>query len=193
MVLQRSADRQAALDQYLSDVQNTQSPRYHKWLTPAEYGASYGASPGDVQALSGWLQSQGLTVEKASPAANMISFTGTVGQLQIAFSTAIHAVSVNGEKHLANLAEPQLPRALAPAVKGLVGLDDFHPHANVQQGPTAKFNATTHRIEPDFTLFDSAGNPYLYVDPSDAATIYEHAERYSESQLHGERLTMARV
>ena len=172
IVLARSADRQAALDQYLSDVQNTQSSQYHQWLSPAEYGARFGASPDDVQTLVAWLQSEGLTIEKTSAAANMISFSGTVGQIQTAFSTTIHSISVNGEKHLANITEPQLPRALAPAVKGMLGLDNFRPHTNVQQGPTAKLNPSTHRIEPDLTGYAN-GAYYLYVVPADVATMYD--------------------
>lgn len=173
LVLDRTADRQAALDQYLSDVQNTQSPQYRQWLTPVEYGEHFGASADDVQAITAWLQSEGLTVEKTSPAANMISFTGSIGQVQAAFSTTIHSVSVDGEKHLTNMSDPQLPRALAPAIKGLLGLDDFHPRPTAHPGPSASFNATKQRIEPNFTLYDTSGNPYLYVDPSDAATIYD--------------------
>jgi hypothetical protein len=171
LVLSRTADRQAALDQYLSDVQNTRSLQYHRWLTPAEYGIRFGASQDDVQNITAWLQSQGFSVEKVSPATNMIFFAGSVGEIQAAFSTTIHSISLDGERHLTALSEPQLPRALAPAIKGLVGLDDFHPRPLVQPGPPATFNASKHRIEPDFTLF-SSGTPYLYVDPSDAATIY---------------------
>jgi hypothetical protein len=173
VVLQRTASQQAALAQYLSDVQNSESSQYHKWLTPADYGARFGVAADDVQTVTAWLQSQGLKIERVSPAANMISFSGTVGQLQSAFSTTIHSVSVRGKAHIANLRSAQIPRALSPVVKGVMGLDDFHPHSNLVQGPTAKFNATTHRIEPDLTLFDQAGNPYLYMDPSDAATIYD--------------------
>jgi trimeric autotransporter adhesin len=173
LVLSRTADRQAALDQYLSDVQNTQSRQYHRWLTPAEYGVRFGASEDDVQTVTAWLQSQGLSVEKMSPANNIISFKGTVAQVQAAFSTKIHSISLNGEKHLAAMSEPRLPRALAPAVKGLLGLDDFHPKPTAHVGPPARFNVAKQRIEPEFTLFDNLGNPYLYVDPSDAATIYD--------------------
>ncbi|MFC6645339.1 protease pro-enzyme activation domain-containing protein [Granulicella cerasi] len=172
IVLERSAAQEADLEQYLGDVQNASSPSFHKWLTPAEYGARFGASSDDIAAITGWLQSQGLTVVKTSPAANVIVFSGSVGQLQNAFATTIHQVSLNGEKHLTALTEPKLPRALAPAVKGVLGLDDFRPHPYVQKAPTATYNATTKRIEPDFTLFSSAGTPYLYLDPADAATVY---------------------
>lgn len=46
VVLQRTASQQAALAQYLSDVQNSESSQYHKWLTPADYGARFGVEIG---------------------------------------------------------------------------------------------------------------------------------------------------
>ena len=173
LVLQRSTVRQAALDQYLSNVQNPKSAEYHHWLTPSVYGSRFGASTDDVQAIATWLQSQGLSIEKISSAANMIMFTGSVGQLQTAFSTSIHSLSVNGETHMANVSEPLLPRALAPAVKSLLGLNDFHPRSNAREAAKAKFNTKTSRIEPELTLFDSSDTPYLYADPGDIATIYD--------------------
>ncbi len=173
MVLARSAARQSALNQYLIDVQNPQSSQYRHWLTPAEYGSRFGAAAEDVQTITAWLQSQGLTIEKTSPAVNVITFSGSVGMLETAFSTSIHSISINGEEHIANISQPLIPRALAPAVKTVAGLDDIHPRSTLRTGPTAKYNPSTRRIETDFTLFDSSGDPFLYVDPADAATIYD--------------------
>ncbi|AXC13624.1 putative periplasmic aspartyl protease [Acidisarcina polymorpha] len=173
MVLQRPGMRQASLTQYLSDVQNPHSAAYHHWLTPAEYGSRFGAAAEDVQTITAWLESEGLTIEKTSPAANLITFSGSVGQLETAFSTSIRSISIGGQKHIANTTAPQIPRAFAAAVKTVVGLDDIHPRSNLQIGPAAKYNSLTRRIEPELTLFDSVGNPYLYVDPADAATIYD--------------------
>ena len=35
---------------------------------------------------------------------------------------------VNGVKHIANMNDPQIPAALAPAILGVVSLNDFMPH-----------------------------------------------------------------
>ncbi|WP_158824150.1 protease pro-enzyme activation domain-containing protein [Granulicella sp. S156] len=173
LVLARSAAREQALTQYLSDVQNPASPSFHKWLTPAQYGSSFGAATDDIATLSSWLQSQEFTVEKVSSAANLIQFSGNVAQVQKAFNTEIHALSVNGERHMANTTSPEVPRAFASAVTGLVGLDDFHPRPTLQKGPSATFDPNTKTIRPDLTLFSSSGTPYLYINPADAATIYD--------------------
>lgn len=172
MVLARSDQRQQALMQYLSNVQDPASSSYHKWLTSAQFGTMFGASADDIAALSAWLEAQGFTVEKVPDAANVIQFSGDVSQVERAFSTQIHAVNVNGVQHRANITAPQLPRALATAVTSIVGLDDFHPQSLVQKGPSATFDPSTKKIQPEFTLFSTSGTPYLYMNPADAATIY---------------------
>ena len=34
---------------------------------------------------------------------------------------------MNGEKHIANMSDPRIPAALAPAMVGIVSLHDFSP------------------------------------------------------------------
>jgi subtilase family serine protease len=72
-----------------------------------------------------------------------------------AFHTEIHALNVRGVKHIANMSDPQIPAALAPAVVGIVSLHDFVPPA-------------MHHLRPQFTT--SLG--YYTVVPADLATIY---------------------
>ena len=36
---------------------------------------------------------------------------------------------MNGERHIANMSDPQIPAALAPAIVGIVSLHDFKPRA----------------------------------------------------------------
>jgi hypothetical protein len=172
LVLQRSASQQQALTQYLADVQNASSPNYHKWLTPAQYGAQFGISDSDLQTVQTWLQSHGFKIEKVPQARNIVLFSGDFGQIQSAFHTSIHALSVNGEKHFGNMSDPQIPAALAPVVAGVGPLNDFHPKPTLARGPTGRYNTSTHTIQPTLTLFQGT-TPLLFVDPADAATIYD--------------------
>ena len=172
LVLARSAAQQQALTQYLDDVQNPSSPSYHQWLTPAQYGARFGVSDADLQTVQTWLQSNGFKIENVPQARNLIQFSGTVGQVESAFHTSIHSFSVLGATHYANVSDPQIPAALAPVVAGVTPLNDFHPVPHIVQGTTGRYDATTHAIEPDLTLF-SGNTPLLFLDPADAATIYD--------------------
>jgi subtilase family serine protease len=176
LLLQRSATAQQALSEFLADQQNPSSPSYHHWLTPAQFAERFGVNAEDIASVTTWLQSQGLMVTKVSPGGNIVEFSGTVGQLEQSFGTHIHRLATANAAHpapmLANVSELQIPRALAPVVAGLVNLGTPSPRPNLKLGPTAKFDSTTHTIQPDFTLFTTSGVPYLYTDPADAAVIY---------------------
>ena len=172
LVLGRSTAQQRALTQYLADVQNPHSARYHRWLTPAEYGAAFGVADSDLEAVEGWLASHGFAIHKVSPARNVIEFSGNFGEVESTFHTAMHTYQVDGVMHYANVADPQIPAALAPVIAGVASLNDFHPVSQAKLGARGHFDASTRRIRPDFTLF-SGSTPYLFVDPADAATIYD--------------------
>lgn len=172
LVLQRSAAQQRALTQYLSDVQNPSSPVYHKWLTPAQYGSAFGVSASDLLRVQSWLQEHGFKIEEVPAAHNVIEFSGNFDQVQTAFHTSIDEFSVNGETHFANVSDPQIPAALAPVIAGVGPLNDFHAKPMLVRGPSGRFDPSTRRIVPELTLTANS-TAYLFVDPADAAVIYD--------------------
>jgi len=173
LVLQPSAAQKQALADFLAAVHNPDSPSYRKWLTPAQFGAAYGLTDDDLQSVENWLQSHGLKIEGVPQARNVIEFSGSVEQVQSAFHTSIHTFLVNGEKHYANISEPQIPAALAPVVAGVGPLNDFRPRPQAELGGTARYDTATRTIQPEMTLFGSNNLPYLWIGPSDAAIIYD--------------------
>ena len=56
------------------------------------------------------------------PSRMAIDSSGTAEAVRAAFHTEIHAFDVDGERHFANVSDPQIPAALAPAVAGIVAL-----------------------------------------------------------------------
>lgn len=173
LVLQRSATQQQALTQYLADLQNPSSPFFHKWITPAQYGAAYGISDPDLQIVEAWLQSRGFKIEKVPQGRNLLQFSGTLGQIETAFHTSIHTFQVAGATHYANVSDPQIPAALTAVVAGIAPLNDFHPAAPLALGPRGHFDTSSGRIIPDLTLQTQGGGFLIFVDPADAATIYD--------------------
>jgi subtilase family serine protease len=154
-----SADQQAALEQLLSDVQNPASPRYHQWLTPAQFAAQFGLSSADLGKVKDWLSSQGFTVTAVANGGQFIRFTGTAAQAETAFGTSIHTVSYNGETHYANVTNASIPTAIAAVVSGVAGLHNF------RMKPHVRANA----VRPAFTSSVSGNH---YVAPGDVYTIY---------------------
>lgn len=159
--LQRSPERQKAVDELTDNLHNPKSPDYHRWLTAAEFGQRYGVAPQDLSTITTWLQSHGFTVNSVYTSGLLIDFSGTAGQIRQALHTEIHALNVNGVPHIANMSDPQIPEALAPAIVGVVSLHDFHPHAMSKQA----------KKKTDYT-FTSGGYTYQAVTPGDLATIY---------------------
>jgi subtilase family serine protease len=56
LVLKNSPSQQAALNKLTDDQQNSKSPSYHAWLTPAEYGARFGVASQDIAKINSWLK-----------------------------------------------------------------------------------------------------------------------------------------
>ena len=163
--LQRSAAQEQALQQFIDQLHNSKSPNFHKWMTAEQFGQAYGAAQQDVNTITLWLQSQGFTVNAVSPSRMTIDFSGNAGQVQQALHTEVHYLSVNGSRHIANMSDPQIPAALAPAVAGVVSLHDFTPHA-------------MKKSRPQYT-FTYQGSPVQAVTPADLAAIYNLTPLFS--------------
>src|SRR2546430_1294308 len=59
LLLNRSAEQQAALDKLMREQVDAGSANFHKWLTPEEYGAKFGPADEDVAAGGSWRAAQG--------------------------------------------------------------------------------------------------------------------------------------
>jgi len=198
LLLKRSTEQEQALQELLSDLENPTSPHYHQWLTPSQFGAAFGTNEDDLQSVTNWLQSQGFTVSRIAKARNLIEFSGTVGQVRQAFGTDVHRLSVNGVQTMTSVTALQIPRALSPVVQGVVNLDSAKPHTSVIRAGKATYDPLSHRIKPDLTLYNSTGDPLLYMDPADAATIYDTPNaamnpNYSGTTLDGSGVTVGVV
>ena len=80
LLLQSSAAQQAALDALVEAQQDPSSPQYQQWLTPAEFGAQFGAERFQLAQVTGWLTAHGFTVEEISAGRRLIVFSGTGGR-----------------------------------------------------------------------------------------------------------------
>jgi subtilase family serine protease len=181
LLLGRTAEQEAALEQFLSDVHRPGSASFHQWLTPAEFGQRFGAAAADVQAAQSWLTSQGFSVARVTKSKQYIEFSGTAGQLSKAFHTKIHRYLVNSETHYANANELSVPMALAPLVRGVSPLNNFRAMPYVQVDGTAHYSPSTKKATPDWTAPNNFGtsNPNLYlVAPEDFATQYDLGPLY---------------
>jgi hypothetical protein len=172
LLLQRPAQQQEALESFIQAAHTPGNPAFHQWLTPDDFGRLYGPADSDVAAVTAWLESHGLTINRIHPGRMALEFSGTAGQLRQAFQTGIHRYRINGETHLANASAPSVPAALAPVIAGLKPFNDFHPKSNLSVLGQAKFNPATHQATPLWTYSVGSG-VYFVMTPGDFATQYD--------------------
>src|ERR1700722_9081743 len=159
--------QQADLTQLLAAQQNPNSPSYHQWLTPEQYGARFGLSSADLAKVSAWLTGQGFTITGTARSSTFITFSGTVAQAQQAFGTSIHSLSLKGEQHISNVTDPLLPAAIVGGVKAATGPDGFkmNPRSRVRSVPVDS-------ASPLYTQTVSGVTSH-FVAPADFYTIYD--------------------
>ncbi len=153
--LKLSPAKQQDLQHLLAAQQDSNSPDFHRWLTPEQYGARFGAAATDISKVSGFLQSRGLHVDKIARSRNWILFGGPAASVESALGVHIHRYRVDGEIHYANADEPSLPADIAPLLSGFRGLNDFR----VMPIPRPQYNsAAGHTLVPDdiATIYDTA-------------------------------------
>ena len=166
LVLRRSPQLQAAFDAFVSSQYDPTSPDYHHWLAPAEVGQRFGPAQADIAVISNWLTSHRLRVDGMSKDRMMLRFSGTAAQVNEAFRTRIHRLSVNGVAHIANMTDPSIPAALAPAIVGVKALHDFFPRPQHQLGGKAVFDPHTgHWMHQSPALVSAAQPAILSVSP----------------------------
>ena len=171
LLLQRSAEQEAALQQLLEAQQTKGSSSYHAWLTPEQFGAQFGPSDADLQKVTDWLTRQGFAIPKVSKGRTTIEFNGTVAQVRDAFQTDIHKFSVNGKEHFANVSDPAIPEALSPVVKGVVSLHNFPKYSHAHKVGVFQRDLATGQVKRLFTYTDKNGTFYG-VGPADFKKIY---------------------
>ncbi len=176
LVLKPSPAQQSALDELVAAQQNPASPKYHQWLTPAEFGAQFGAAPAQIAQITAWLTSHGFIVEEIPAGNRLIAFAGTAGQVDEAFHTQMHRYRIAStafiaSDHIANDRDPQIPAALASSIAGIVSLNDFRRHSSLV---LRTLPATHSSIQPQSASSPqySAGSTH-YIAPADFATIYD--------------------
>ncbi|MGO9272464.1 MAG: choice-of-anchor D domain-containing protein [Terriglobia bacterium] len=166
--LRRTPQQEQAVEQFIDQLYDRNSPNFRHWLSAKEFGLKYGLPTGKLDLITGWLKAQGFVVDVVYPNHMVIDFSGNAGLVRRAFHTELHYLEANGERHFANMSDPKIPSTLAPMVAGIVALHDFKAYpqsARARRG-----------VHPDFT---TTGGDYA-VAPADLATIYNFNQLFAD-------------
>ena len=148
LVLAPSPAQQAELDQLLAAQQNPASPSFHKWLTPAQFGARFGVSDADLAKIESWLASQGLEVLSVSPSRNAVFFSGTSATVEAALGVSMQRFRKNGQEFFENSSNVKVPRALNGVIGGVTSLSSYRLRSDLVRRPTG---SSAGKISPAYT------------------------------------------
>ncbi len=163
--LKRAPQLDREFAQYVESLTNKSSSHFRQWISASEQGEKYGLAQQDIDTITSWLQSHGFTVGYVYPNRMVIDFSGNAEQIRKAFHTEIHYLEVSGEQHIANMSDPEIPVALAPAIAGVVSLHNFKPHAD-------------YKRRTQYTFSGCGADCYALV-PADFQTIYNLTPLYT--------------
>jgi subtilase family serine protease len=131
---------EAEFNDLLNRVYDTNSPDYHRWITPADFLGEFSPSQADVEAVRQYLDSYGLTVKRVSDNRMLVQATGTVAQIEEAFAININVYKLGAETHYSNDRNPSVPSNLGDVVEsvtGLSSLEKMHHASNSEESPAA--------------------------------------------------------
>ena len=113
----------ASLDAFVAAVSTPGSPRYHHYLAPGRFAATFGPDPATIDATRAWLSSSGLRLGPTSPDGLLIPVSGTAGQVERALDVSLVSARL-ADGRVARFApdRPSVPATLASSVAGVVGL-----------------------------------------------------------------------
>jgi Pro-kumamolisin, activation domain/Fibronectin type III domain/IPT/TIG domain len=119
---------EAALTQFITSVTSKSSRAYHQYLTRGEFGRRFGPARSTVATVERSLTGEGLRIASVSSDGLLVTFRGSAAQVEHAFGIGLERYRLPGGKSgQATTGVPRVPAAIAPAVAGLVGLDNLAP------------------------------------------------------------------
>ena len=196
LYLSRTREQETALDEFLDQLQDKSSAKYHQWITPEEFGKRFGPADEDVDAITSWLESEGFSHVSVPKGRMTIEFSGPVGLMETVFHTSIHTFNDGEQEFLANVTEPSIPSALTPVVTGIVHMDTIQPRSFMVDGPRGRYDVTARKIAPPLgeagsenprpeytTIVD--GRTLLAIVAGDAATQYNTPNKKLNANFNG--------
>lgn len=117
---------EAALASFIADASDPSSPSFGDYLAKGQFATSYGPTRAAIGAVESFLGRSGLTMSGVSGDELLVRFSGRAAAVEVAFGTKIERYRLaDGSLGYGTTSAVKLPAAIAPAVAGVVGLDDL--------------------------------------------------------------------
>lgn len=118
---------QEELRNLITELYDPNSPKYHKWLSPEEFGKKFGRSDAEINTAIEWLASQGFNIEQTWPNRLAISFSASVETVERVFEVEVNNYKdKTGRIFYSNNKLPKLPDQIAQFTSSIKGLNNAY-------------------------------------------------------------------
>src|SRR5256885_5309880 len=115
----------SAVESLAKSVCDPRSASYGHYLTPQQFRQQFAPSQAQVNAVQGWLKSQGFTLDYTPLNNHYVAAEGTVAQAASAFGTTFGTYRVDGTTLQTPSSEISMKSSIVGLVKGVGGLDEI--------------------------------------------------------------------
>jgi subtilase family serine protease len=122
---------EAKAEALLRSVSTPKSESYGSYLSASQFNANYGPTNAAVAQVRAFLKGAGFAVGSTAAGNRWVNASGTVAQINKAFSTTLRSYSVGGKRLRAPSTTLSVPSSVASNIVAVTGLADAPAHPNV--------------------------------------------------------------
>jgi subtilase family serine protease len=162
-----------ALTAFVASTVNPTSPNFRKFLTPAQFNATYAPTADAVAQVTSFLAANGIAVTSVSSDRMLIKAQATNAQLTSLFGTPIHTYSANGSTFQRNTASVVMPAGLKGLAVAVAGLSSQPlARSNIKYLPAGPEGLSAPMSLASAQPAVATGNPLGYLTTSDVISKY---------------------
>lgn len=124
LVVALALQDQGGLEQLIQEENTPRNALYGTAITPSQFTATYAPTPAQVQAVTGYLSTAGMTNVHVEANSLFVTADATAGEANSAFNTTLEQYSQGGRTVYANTSAAEVPASLGDAVVAVLGLNN---------------------------------------------------------------------
>jgi hypothetical protein len=140
--------RQDELQQFLHEVLDPRSPRFHQFLTFDEWKSRFAPTDAQVASVDGWARGQGLSGVHRFGNNLAVKVEGPVDAVERAFGLRLNHYELGARRFFSNDRDPTIPHRLGGLLKDVQGLNSY---ARVHPAGATAAQDSVNDSEPIYT------------------------------------------
>lgn len=170
------------LAKFIRSTSDRKSPNYHRFLSFAQFKATYAPLPADVTAVVNDLKANKIAVTGVSANNLVVKATGKVSDINKYFATSVHNYLDGTERYSSPVKPAKIPARIQSKVSGVAGLSSkhmFYPNHKFRPSEIGTNKVSAPKFKPNST---ATGVPGLF-SVGDVVDLYQVQPLYDAGKL----------